>query len=180
MELYAVIKDGNFVRGRGKSPHIRTYSSGARAEAYARRYIMGKFQVIKFVPQDVHLRTDPFTWSWDELENHLEIFDHVEVNFSDGGEHIPFSGDSGVTVLRVRDVTPQKQAGGKTLLHIGTDSNWFGKGRHRVLSDVYIEHIIEEHTRHNFTLEQKDKLLMAFGIGVPPVGEPTISTIGGA
>lgn len=181
MKLFAVVQNGDFVRGRGKSPHIRTYSSKARAEAYARRHVMGESQVVEFVPKNVNLREPAINWTWEELENHLEIFDIFDVSFFDGGEHVPFGGDSGVSVLRVTDVSPQKNANDKVILHISTDNNWFGKGRWQILSDKTIQKKIDEALKSNKNLRPSDRkaLKKAFGIGVKPQGPPTISTIQG-
>ena len=122
----------------------------------------------------------PYDWSWEELEEHLSIFDHVEVNFFDGGKHKPFGGDSGVSVLRVTDISPMKRADGKLILHVSTDSNWFGEGRHRIFSDEYIEKTIDQAVDGMVSTMSPDgiKEIMrrAFGIGVEPAGQPYITS----
>jgi hypothetical protein len=178
MRLFVVVKDEGFPRGDGYNyRHIRAYESEKRAQNYAKK-VNG--HVVEFVPKDVGLRGDPINWTWEELENQLAVFNHVEVNHYDGGEHKPFSGDSGVSVLRVTDVSPQKRADGKVLLHISTDSNFFGKGRHRIMSDEYIERIIEDVAndidfKSNTPVSDATELLKeAFKIGTPIPAEPTI------
>ncbi len=118
-----------------------------------------------------YMKKPPYEWSWEELEKHLEIFDRIEVTYFDGGEHKPFSGDSGVAVLRVTDVSPVKTADNKVNLHIGTDSQWFTKERMRIMPDSYIEKLIKE---AGLATEEEDRLLKAFKIGVEPPSEPTI------
>jgi hypothetical protein len=113
----------------------------------------------------------PYEWSWEELEKHLEIFDRVEVNYFDGGEHRPFSGDSGISVLRVTDISPTKTADKKVVLHIATDSQWFTSERMRIMPDSYIEGIIKD---LKLDADIEDRALKAFRIGVPPLEEPHI------
>lgn len=123
---------------------------------------------------------EPYEWSWEDLEALVAVFDRVEVNFFDGGEHKPFSGDSGVSVLRVRSVEPTKTHDKKVYLHVSTDANWFAKGRNRILSDDYIEKLVRDtvaeldfsgQTPH---LDAEKAILKAFRIGEPPLGEPFI------
>lgn len=87
----------------------------------------------------------PYEWSWDELENHMRIFDAVEVNYWDGKKRKMFgAGDSGTSVLRVTNVTPQKTADGKVILHISTDSQWFTKERVQLMADSTLEKLLAD------------------------------------
>ena len=115
----------------------------------------------------------PIDMSWDELQAHLDIFDRIEVNFYDGGVHKPFSGDSGIQVLRVTGATPQKNVKGEVTLNIQTDANFFGSGVHRIIGDKHIKNVLD-----NTSLSKSDKeeVLKALGVDKIPSGEPFITS----
>lgn len=118
------------------------------------------------------MKKPPYKWSWEELEKHLAIFDRIEVTYFDGGEHVMFSGDSGVSVLRITDVSPVKSADDQVILHISTDSQWFSKERMRILPDSYIKETIE---KVGLSADDEERVLKALKIGTPPPGEPHIA-----
>ncbi len=180
LEFYRGNPDGKRWNS-GKRRNIRVFPTIGLAEAAKKaNEAPDTVQIVEFVPKDVNLRQRAYDWSWEELENHISIFDHFDVTFSDGIPHPMFSGDSGVTVLRVTDVSPMKQVGDKIYLHISTDANFFGAGRHRVMSDEYITKLIEDtvsemdFTGLTPTSDAVEALKKAFRIGVPPSGQPYI------
>lgn len=170
MKLFAVVKDGEFVRGGGQSPHIRTYKSKPRAEAYARRHVMGDYSVVEFVPKDVKLREPAINWTWEELDDHLSIFDHVDVGYDTGKQRNPHNIESGgVNVLRVIDVSPQKNVKGEVILHIGTDSQWFKREQVQLLPDSHIRNILYEFCmKHDIDKSAYAELCDAFRLELIP------------
>ncbi len=156
----------------GKRRNIRVFPTIGLAEAGKKQNSAGDdVQIVEFVPKLMGLREDPYNWSWEDLEDVLSVFDHVDVTFTDGAVHPMFGGSSGVTVLRVTDVGPVKQAGGKVLLHVSTDTNWFGPGVNRIFSDDYITKIIDdtvaefEFSGNTPNMDAAEKLKKAFGVG---------------